>query len=74
MKTFSLRLRVTVATLVVLALSLAGFAVAVTLNYRSGLEHDLRDRLVAGGLAVERTAPSDIKQLISSLALEGIDV
>jgi len=74
MKTVSLRLRVTVATLVVLALSLAGFAVAVTLNYRSGLEHDLRDRLVAGGLAVERTAPSDIKQLISSLALEGIDV
>ena len=74
MRTVSLRLRVTVATLVVLALSLAGFAVAVTLHYRSGLEHDLRNRLIAGGLALQRTSPTDLKQLMSSLALEGIDV
>ncbi len=74
MRTVSLRLRVTVATLVVLALSLAGFAVAVTLHYRSGLEHNLRNRLTAGGLALQRTSPTDLKQLMSSLALEGIDV
>ena len=74
MRTVSLRLRVTVATLVVLALSLAGFAVAVTLHYRSGLERDLRNRLTAGGLALQRTSPTDLKQLMSSLALEGIDV
>lgn len=74
MRAVSLRLRVTVATLVVLALSLAGFAIAVTLYYRSGLEHDLRNRLVAGGLALQRTSPTDLKQLMSSLALEGIDV
>ena len=74
MRTVSLRLRVTVATLVVLALSLAGFAVAVTLHYRSGLEHDLRNRLTAGGLALQRTSPTDVKQVMSSLALEGIDV
>jgi len=73
-RTVSLRLRVTVATLVVLALSLAGFAVAVTINYRSGLEQDLNKRLIGGGLALQRTAPSDLKQLTSSLALEGIVV
>jgi two-component system, OmpR family, sensor kinase len=74
MRTVSLRLRVVLATLIVLALSLAGFAVAVTLHYRDGLERDLRNRLTAGGLALQRTSPTDLKQLMSSLALEGIDV
>ena len=74
MKTSSLRLRVTVATVVVLALSLAGFAVAVTLDYRGGLERDLRNRLAGGGLALSRTPSSEIKQVVSSLALEGIEV
>jgi two-component system, OmpR family, sensor kinase len=74
MKTSSLRVRVTVATVLVLALSLAGFAVAVTLDYRGGLERDLRNRLAGGGLALSRTPNNEIKQLVSSLALEGINV
>jgi signal transduction histidine kinase len=74
MKTSSLRLRVTVATLIVLALALAGFAVAVTIDYRNGLERDLRNRLIGGGLALNRAPASEIKQIVGSLALEGINV
>jgi two-component system OmpR family sensor kinase len=74
MKTSSLRLRVTVATLVVLALTLGGFAVAVTLAYRGGLERDLRDRLTAGTLALSLASGSQIKDVVGRLGLEGIDV
>ena len=58
----------------VLALAIAAFAVAVTLDYRTGLEHDLRNRLISGGLALSRAPASGIKQIDSSLALEGIYV
>ncbi len=61
-------------TLGVLVLALTGFATAVTLRYRDGLESDLRHRLTEGAQAL-RIAPADqFKQLAATLALEGIDV
>lgn len=73
MKTDSLRARVTLVTLALLALVLAGVVAAVTIAYRSSLQDDLRNHLTAAGKAVERAGSADAgKELIPGLALEGI--
>jgi signal transduction histidine kinase len=73
MKTGSLRKRVAVVTLSLLAIVLAAVVAAVTLAYRSKLESDLRSRLDAAGAAVERArSGSAAKPLVQGLALEGI--
>jgi signal transduction histidine kinase len=73
MKTGSLRARVIVTTLAILAIVLAAVVTAVTLAYRAKLDGDLRNRLTKAGAAVERagSAPA-VKRLIPGLALEGI--
>ena len=73
MKTGSLRARVILTTLALLAIVLAAVVTAVTLAYRAKLNGDLRNRLAAAGAAVERagSAPA-VKPLIPGLALEGI--
>lgn len=75
MKTGSLTRRTVVATLGVLLLALGGFATLITVRYRDGLRARARSQLRAGADAL-RTAPNglDLKQQISSLALEGIGV
>jgi signal transduction histidine kinase len=73
MKTDSLRARVTLVTLALLALVLAVVVGAVTIAYRSSLQNDLRNHLAAAGKAVERAGSADAaKGLIPGLALEGI--
>lgn len=73
MKTGSLRTRVAVATLALLALVLAAVVAAVTLAYRAKLEGDLRARLLAAGAAVESAGSGGTaKPLVQGLALEGI--
>lgn len=73
MKTDSLRARVTLVTLALLALVLTGVVAAVTLAYRSSLQNDLRHHLTAAGKAVERAGSANAaKELIPGLALEGI--
>lgn len=74
MKTGSLRARVILTTLALLAIVLAVVVTAVTLAYRAKLDSDLRGRLAAAGIAVERTEPRDLKPLIPVLALEGFAV
>jgi two-component system, OmpR family, sensor kinase len=73
MKTGSLRARVILTTLALLAIVLAAVVTAVTLAYRAKLNGDLRDRLTNAAAAVERagSAPA-VKPLIPGLALEGI--
>jgi signal transduction histidine kinase len=73
-KTGSLRRRVVVATLALLAVVLTGFATAVTLRYRSSSQDALDQRLVAGARALGAADPQGAKQLIASLGLEGIVV
>jgi two-component system, OmpR family, sensor kinase len=73
MKTGSLRARVAVVILSLLALVLAAVVAATTLAYRSKLDGDLRGRLTAAGTAVERAGSGNAaKQLEQGLALEGI--
>jgi signal transduction histidine kinase len=73
MKTGSLRVRVIVTTLSLLAIVLAAVVTAVTLAYRARLDGDLRSRLKDAGAAVEHTgSPGDAKPLVAGLALEGI--
>ncbi|HEY2073898.1 MAG TPA: HAMP domain-containing sensor histidine kinase [Gaiellaceae bacterium] len=73
MKTGSLRARVIVTTLALLAVVLAAVVTATTLAYRARLDGDLRDRLTSAGRLVERTGSAgDAKPLIAGLALEGI--
>ena len=75
MKTGSLRARVILTTLALLAIVLATVVAAVTLAYRAKLDGDLRHRLTSAGSAVERTgAGSALKLLVPGLALEGIAV
>jgi two-component system OmpR family sensor kinase len=75
MKTGSLRRRVTVTTLVLLAIVLAAVVSAVTLAYRSKLDGDLRTRLTKAGAAVERAGHGPaLKGLVPGLALEGIAI
>jgi len=71
--TGSLRRRVAIAALALLALVLGGVVTAVTLAYREKLDGDLRSRLLAAGSAVERAGSGTAaKPLIQGLALEGI--
>ena len=73
MKTGSLRARVILTTLAVLAIVLAAVVTAVTLAYRAKLDGDLRNRLSHAGVAVERAgSAADAKRLLPGLALEGI--
>ncbi len=73
MKTGSLRARVIVTTLALLAIVLVVVVTAVTLVYRAKLDGDLRGRLTAAGVAVQRMGTSEgAKPLLLGLALEGI--
>jgi signal transduction histidine kinase len=73
MSTGSLRTRVTVVSLSLLALVLVAVVAAVTLAYRSSLEGDLRHRLEAAGTAVQRAGSGTAaKSLVQGLSLEGI--
>jgi two-component system, OmpR family, sensor kinase len=70
MKTGSLRARVILTTLAVLAIVLAA---VVTAAYRSRLDGDLRNRLTHAGAVVGRAGSSEhAKMLVPGLALEGI--
>jgi signal transduction histidine kinase len=71
--TGSLRTRVALVILSLLACVLVLVIAAVTLVYRSNLEHDLRHHLSAAGTAVQRAGSADAaKSLVRGLALEGI--
>ncbi|HEX4035454.1 MAG TPA: HAMP domain-containing sensor histidine kinase [Solirubrobacteraceae bacterium] len=73
MKTGSLRARVSLTTLALLAIVLAVVVTAVTLAYRAKLDGDLRARLDDAGAAVERAgSAATAKRLLPGLALEGI--
>jgi signal transduction histidine kinase len=73
MKTGSLRARVSLTTLALLAIVLAVVVTAVTLAYRAKLDGDLRTRLDNAGAAVERAgSAATAKRLLPGLALEGI--
>jgi signal transduction histidine kinase len=75
MKTGSLRARVILTTLALLALVLAGVVTAVTLAYRAKLDGDLHSRLAKAGAAVERAGSAgQAKRLLPGLALEGIAI
>ena len=75
MKTGSLRRRVIVITVALLAIVLAAVVTAVTLAYRAKLDGDLRNRLTSASTAVGRAgAAYDVKPLIPGLALEGVAV
>src|SRR6202035_4978759 len=75
MKTGSLRRRVTLTTLALLAVVLVAVVTAVTLAYRAKLDGDLRNRLTNAASAVERAGSGyKLKSLIPGLALEGIAV
>jgi two-component system OmpR family sensor kinase len=73
MKTGSLRARVILTTLALLAIVLAAVVTAVTLAYRAKLDGDLHSRLTNAGAAVVRAGSApDAKPLVAGLALEGI--
>ena len=73
MKTGSLRARVILTTLALLAIVLAAVVTAVTLAYRTRLDGDLRNRLTKASAVVRRAGVSaDAKPLIAGLSLEGI--
>ena len=75
MKTGSLRARVILTTLAMLAIVLGGVVTAVTLAYRAKLDGDLHNRLAKAGAAVERAGSAgQAKRLLPGLALEGIAI
>ena len=75
MKTGSLRARVIITTLALLAIVLSGVVTAVTLAYRAKLDGDLHSRLTTAGAAVERAGSAgQAKRLLPGLALEGIAI
>jgi two-component system OmpR family sensor kinase len=75
MKTGSLRARVILTTLALLAIVLAVVVTAVTLAYRAKLDGDLRSRLTKAASAIERVGSArELKLLGAGLALEGIAV
>jgi two-component system OmpR family sensor kinase len=75
MKTGSLRARVSLTTLALLAIVLAGVVTAVTLAYRAKLDGDLHNRLAKAGAAVDRAGSAgQAKRLLPGLALEGIAI
>ena len=75
MKTGSLRTRVILSTLAVLAIVLAGVVTAVTLAYRAKLDGDLHTRLAeAGASVVHAGSAGQAKRLLPGLSLEGIAI
>jgi two-component system, OmpR family, sensor kinase len=73
MKTGSLRARVVVTTLALLALVLAAVVTAVTLVYRARLDSDLRSRLSSAAAVVGQSGSAgQAKVLLATLAREGI--
>jgi signal transduction histidine kinase len=75
MKTGSLRARVILTTIAVLAVVLVGVVTAVTLAYRAKLDGDLHTRLARAGASVERAGSAgQAKRLLPGLALEGIAI
>ena len=75
MKTGSLRARVILSTLAVLAIVLAGVVTAVTFAYRAKLDGDLHTRLAeAGASVVHAGSAGQAKRLLPGLALEGIAI
>jgi signal transduction histidine kinase len=75
MKTGSLRARVALTTLALLAIVLAAVVTATTLAYRAKLDSDLHSRLANAAAAVRDAGTArDPKQLLPGLALEGIAV
>lgn len=50
-----------------------GLAITATVAYRDALMGDLRAHLVSGAAALDAAAPDQLKPLVSSLILEGID-
>jgi two-component system, OmpR family, sensor kinase len=71
----SVRARVMLTTLAVLAIVLAAVVTAVTLAYRARLDSDLHSRLARAGAAVERAgSAAQAKRLLPGLALEGIAI
>ena len=75
MKTGSLSRRTAIATLGVLVVALGGFATVITLRYRDGLRARARSQLLTGASAIQAApAATELKPLIASLALQGIDV
>ena len=75
MKTGSLRARMMLITVGLLAIVLAAVVTAVTLAYRAKLDGDLHKRIAAAGAAVQRAGSAhDLKPIIPSLALEGVAV
>jgi signal transduction histidine kinase len=73
MKTGSLRARVILTTLAILAVVLAAVVTAVTLAYRAKLDGDLRDRLTGAGVVFQRAGSAgNAKPLVVGLAHEGI--
>jgi signal transduction histidine kinase len=73
MNTGSLRARVILTTLAVLAIVLAGVVTAVTLAYRATLDGDLHTRLAKAGASVAHAGSAgQAKRLLPGLALEGI--
>jgi two-component system OmpR family sensor kinase len=74
-KTGSLRARVILTTLAVLAIVLAGVVTAVTLAYRAKLDGDLHTRLAEAGASVLHAGSAgQAKRLLPGLALEGIAI
>ena len=75
MKTGSLRARVILSTLAVLAIVLAGVVTAVTFAYRAKLDGDLHTRLAEAGASVLHAGSAgQAKRLLPGLALEGIAI
>ena len=75
MNTGSLRARVILSTLAVLAIVLAGVVTAVTLAYRAKLDGDLHTRLAEAGASVLHAGSAgQAKRLLPGLALEGIAI
>jgi signal transduction histidine kinase len=75
MKTGSLRSRVILTTLALLAIVLAAVVTAVTLAYRAKLDGDLHGRLARAGASVEHAGSAgQAKRLLPGLALEGIAI
>jgi signal transduction histidine kinase len=72
MKTGSLRTRVIVTALALLAVVLIAVVAATTLLYRASLRRDLDDRVRTAATAVRGASAVELKQLIPGLALEGI--
>jgi two-component system, OmpR family, sensor kinase len=75
MRTGSLRARVTLTMLALLALVLSVVVTAVTISYRSSLDRDLRHQLRSAAEAfIHAPAGATTKVLIGNLALQGIAV